>query len=85
MTEVPRIRVQAVDLHGECPVALYDSRRHVEVAIDFGAKPEEIVSALTDLFQESVDTGRWSRSEHSRAYDSTTEPAAPHPESGRDH
>lgn len=80
--EVPRVRVRAVDLHGECPAALYDDDGRVELGIDFDHfEPEQIADALQGIFQEAVDT-RWTRNAggHELA-DDTTERAAPHPES----
>lgn len=79
------MRVRAVDLGGECPVALYDSRSRVELGIDFSRPPEQIADALTDLFQEAVDAGRWNRAgtgAHELGTDQTTEEAAPHPGDG---
>lgn len=79
------MRVRAVDLNGECPLALYDSRDRFELAIDFNRPPDEIASALEDLFQEAVDTGRWSRrgtGSHELATDLPQQGAAPHPENG---
>lgn len=83
--EVPRILVRAVDLHGECPLAVYDGRRKFELGIDFSRPPDEIVVALTDLFQEAVDSHRWERrgsGAHEQADDPTSEGAAPHPDEG---
>lgn len=81
MTEVPRVQVRAVDLAGEAAVANYDSAHRYELGIDFSRPPDEIADALTDLFQEAVDTGRWSRhgtGAHEIAPHETEE-AAPHP------
>lgn len=73
-----------MDLHGECPAALYDSQERVELGIDFDHfQPDEIADALTDIFQEAVDT-RWTRKgtgAHELTADGTEEGAAPHPES----
>ncbi|MEV6076853.1 hypothetical protein AB0L80_17340 [Streptomyces sp. NPDC052069] len=80
------MRVTNEDLRGEAPVALRDSRTNYELAIDFSYPPEQIAAALTDVFQEAVNSRRWSRhanGEHGQADD---EPpagyAARHPEDG---
>lgn len=81
MTEVPQVHVHAVDLDGEVVVANYDSCHRYELGIDFSRTPGEITDALTDLFQEAVDTGRWCRrgTGAHELTDDTTEEAAPHP------
>lgn len=79
------MHVRAVDLHGECPLALYDGRQRLELGIDFSRPPAEIADALTDLFQEAVDSGRWERrgsGAHEQADDSTGDGAVPHPGDG---
>jgi hypothetical protein len=58
---------------------MYDSLKRVELGIDFSAEPDEIAGALTRLFQEGVDSGRWTRNEHTRAYVHDEGGAAPHP------
>lgn len=83
MTEVPRVHVHAVDLQGETPVALYDSASRFELGIDFSQSPEQITSALTDVFQEAVDTSRWQRRGpcgHTECEDRPEEGAAAHPD-----
>lgn len=55
------MRVSAVDLHGEAPVAMHDSLERFELGIDFSCPPEKIAEALTKLFQDAVDSGRWQR------------------------
>lgn len=84
MTEVPQVRVRAVDLRGECPAAMYDDDGRVELGIDFiHFKPEQIADALQGIFQDAVDT-RWERrgtGAHEVADDETAKGAAPHPES----
>lgn len=84
MTEVPRVRVTSENLHGEAPVALRDSRTSYELAIDFAHPPERIAEALTEVIQEGVDSGRWTRrgtGEHQAAdQEDATSRAAPHPE-----
>ncbi|MEU2799009.1 hypothetical protein [Streptomyces sp. NPDC007117] len=80
------MRVTSEDLHGEAPVALRDSRSSYELAIDFSYPPEQITAALTDVFQEAVDSHRWSRrgtGEHGQADDEPPATrAARHPEDG---
>ncbi|MEV7394896.1 hypothetical protein [Streptomyces sp. NPDC091215] len=75
----PRVRVHAKDLKGETPVAVRDARDRYDLAIDFSFPPEKIVAGLQQVFQDGVDSGRWSRSDHVRAAEETYE-AAPHPE-----
>ncbi|WP_327333672.1 hypothetical protein [Streptomyces anulatus] len=86
MTGVPNVRVTSENLHGEAPVALRDSRSNYELAIDFSYPPEQIAAALTDVFQEAVDSHRWSRrgnGEHDRPDDEPpASRAARHPEDG---
>jgi hypothetical protein len=53
--------VYAANLGGRVPAALKDSRSEFRLAIDFSRPPEEIVSSLTMLLQEGVDTRRWTR------------------------
>lgn len=79
------MRVRAADLNGECPLAVYDSKGRFALDIDFSRPPEEIADALEGLFQEAVDTGRWTRrgtGAHEQAPDTTRQEAAPHPENG---
>ncbi|MGQ5576029.1 hypothetical protein [Streptomyces sp. ECR3.8] len=59
--EAPLVTVYAADLGGKAPAALRDSRKEFRLAIDFSRPPEEIAASLTQLFQESVDTRRWTR------------------------
>lgn len=86
MTGVPHVRVTSEDLRGEAPVALRDSRSSYELAIDFSYPPEQIVAALTDVFQEAVESRRWSRrgtGEHGQADDEPpASRAVRHPEDG---
>ena len=79
----PEVRVHAKDLKGETPVAVRDGLTRYDLAIDFSWPPEDIVAGLQRVFQDGVDSGRWSRSDHGQA---PTEPneAAPHPESDLD-
>lgn len=82
MTEGPRVHVSVENLHGEAPVALQDSLSAFRLAIDFTWPPERIVEALTDVFQESIDSRRWSRQstgEHAQPHDQPQD-ATPHPE-----
>lgn len=81
MTEGPRVRVSVKDLRGEAPVALRDSLSSYDLAIDFSWPPERIVEALTNVFQECVDSRRWSRQntgEHAQPDDEPPS-AAGHP------
>ncbi|QJT01762.1 hypothetical protein G9272_16780 [Streptomyces asoensis] len=59
--EVPQVHVYAADLGGRSPAALKDSRTEFRLAIDFSRPPDEVAASLTQLFQESVDTRRWTR------------------------
>lgn len=59
--KAPRVTVYAADLGGRAPAALKDSLSEFRLAIDFSRPPEEIAASLTLLFQESVDTRRWTR------------------------
>lgn len=61
MIEVPEVRVRAVQLDDDVPVALRDSRAVYDLAIDFSKPPAQIVAALQALFRECIDTGRWQR------------------------
>lgn len=79
MTEAPRIHVEAVSLGG-CPVALYDDLGKFVLGIDFSCPPEQIAAAMETVFQESVDTGRWSRNDcrgHRLGSEEGREPARP--------
>lgn len=82
MTEVPRVRVhvEAVDLHGEAPVAVRDARDSFTLGIDFNQPPERIVAALEGILQQSADD-RWHRRGTCEQHQADRE-AAPHPESG---
>lgn len=79
----PRVHVHAQDLKGETPVALRDGAERYDLAIDFSWPAEDIVAGLQEIFQDGVDSGRWSRAEHSEAPTESNE-AAPHPENGLD-
>lgn len=76
------MHVRAVDLHGETPFAMYDSRRRLDIGIDFTRTPAEITSAVQDALQEAFDTGRLRRSSggHTSADEITRDGASPHPE-----
>ncbi len=63
--EAPQVTVYAADLGGRAPAALRDSRNEYRLAIDFSRPPEEITASLTLLFQESIDTRRWTRRQES--------------------
>lgn len=79
----PTVRVHAKDLKGETPVAVRDSLSRYDLVIDFSWPAEDIVAGLQQVFQEGVDSGRWSRSDHSEAPAEPNE-AAPHPEGDLD-
>lgn len=59
--EAPQVTVYAADLGGRAPAALKDSVKEFRLAIDFSRPPEEIAASLTLLFQENVDSRRWTR------------------------
>ncbi|MDX3074576.1 hypothetical protein [Streptomyces sp. MI02-7b] len=59
--EGPRITVRAETLDEGAPVAIVDTISYCELTIDFDQPPAVIASALQALFQEAVDTDRWSR------------------------
>lgn len=80
MTEVPRFHVEAVDLHGEAPVAMRDALHDVHIGIDFNATPDEITKALQGIMQEAVDSERWHRRGTCDRQQAESR-AAPHPES----
>lgn len=48
-------------LDDDCPAALRDTTQVFDLAIDFTKSPEQITGALTALFQEGIDTERWTR------------------------
>lgn len=76
--------VHAADLEGETPVAVRDGLRQYDLAIDFSWPPEAIVASLQRVFDDGVQSGRWSRNdmrEHGGSHEETNE-AAPHPEDG---
>lgn len=81
MTEGPHVRVhvEAVDLRGEAPIAVRDTKSSFTLGIDFSQPPEQIAATLEELFQEAVDTERWHRrgtcDQHRAEHR-----AAPHPE-----
>jgi len=87
MAESPEgyeVHVEAADLKGETPVAVRDGLQRYELAIDFSWPPDAIAAGLQAIFQEAVESERWSRNdtrEHGAATEETRE-AAPHPEHG---
>lgn len=89
MAESPamyEVHVKAADLKGETPVAVRDGLDRYELAIDFSWPPDAIAAGLQAIFQEAVETERWSRNdtrEHSAATEEACE-AAPHTENGLD-
>lgn len=80
------MHVRAMNLRGEAPVALRDSRSSYDLAIDFSWPPEKIAAALTGIFQEAVDSDRWTRrgtGEHDQPDDEPPSAHAnSHPEDG---
>jgi hypothetical protein len=74
VTKSPTVRVQAADLKGETPAAIRDSLDSFELVIDFSWPPAAIAACLETLFQDGVDSERWSRND--------TRP--PHPGDGLD-
>ncbi|HEY5836744.1 hypothetical protein [Streptomyces sp.] len=60
-TGVTEVRVRAMRLGDGCPVAVRDTARVCDLAIDFTAPPEDIAAALRAILQEAIDTGRWVR------------------------
>ncbi|MET9955650.1 hypothetical protein ABZ135_29450 [Streptomyces sp. NPDC006339] len=75
------MHVEAVDLHGEAPIAVRDTKTSFTLGIDFSQPPERIAATLEELFQEAVDSERWHRrGTCNRQY--AEHRAAPHPESG---
>lgn len=59
--EAPQVTVYAANLGGRATAAMKDSRTEFRLAIDFSRPPEEIAASLTEIFQENVDSGVWSR------------------------
>ena len=82
MTEGPRARfrvhVEAVDLHGEAPVAARDAATGFTLGIDFSQPPERIAAALEEVLQEAADE-RWHRRGTCDQHQAEHR-AAPHPE-----
>lgn len=58
---VPEVRVHAVDLQGETPVAVRDSLTRYDLGIDFSFPAEDIAAGLQTVLRDGVDGGRWSR------------------------
>lgn len=48
-------------LDDDCPAAVRDTANVYDLAIDFTKSPEQIAAALECLFQEGIDTERWTR------------------------
>ncbi|MEE4546749.1 hypothetical protein V2S66_32895 [Streptomyces sp. V4-01] len=57
----PAVRVRSLRLDGDTPAALRDTATVLDLAIDFSHSPEEITEALRALFQEAIETRRWTR------------------------
>lgn len=55
------VRVRDVRLDKGKPVAVRDTTRVYDLAIDFRQDPADIVAGLRALLQDGIDTGRWSR------------------------
>ena len=62
-TSKPQVTIHTVDLNGETPVALRDSRTRYDLAIDFTWPAKDIASALQSLIQDGIDSGRWVRTD----------------------
>jgi hypothetical protein len=58
---VIEVRVRDVRLDQGRPVAVRDTLSVYDLAIDFEQDPADIVAGLRELFQDGVDTGRWTR------------------------
>ncbi|WP_329855091.1 hypothetical protein [Streptomyces sp. SP18ES09] len=75
------MHVEAVDLHGEAPIAVRDTKSSFTLGIDFSQPPEHIAATLAELFQEAVDSNRWHRRGTCEQHQAERR-ATPHPESG---
>jgi hypothetical protein len=58
---VPEVRVRSIRLDDDCPAAVRDTVNVYDLAIDFTKSPEQITAALQCLFQEAIDSERWTR------------------------
>lgn len=58
---MPEVRVRSMRLDDGCPAAVRDTNQVFDLAIDFTKSPGEITAALQCLFQEAIDTERWTR------------------------
>lgn len=58
---VIEVRVRSTRLDKETGVAVRDTNRVYDLAIDFSKPPEMIVAGLQAVFQDGVDSGRWAR------------------------
>lgn len=59
-------------LDDDCPAAVRDTSQVFDLAIDFTKSPHEITAALQCLFQEAIDTERWTRREGNAGTNGTT-------------
>ncbi|MFE5630642.1 hypothetical protein [Streptomyces sp. NPDC056543] len=73
------MHVEAVDLHGEAPIAVRDTASSFTLGIDFTHPPERIAAVLTEVLQEAADERWHRRGTCERQYAEGR--AAPHPES----
>jgi hypothetical protein len=55
------VRVRSMRLDGDCPAALRDTVDVYDLAIDFTKSPEQITAALQCLFEEAIESERWTR------------------------
>jgi hypothetical protein len=59
--EGPAVRVRSVRLDDATPAAVRDTTNVYDLAIDFSHEPEQIVAALQALFEDAIETERWTR------------------------
>ena len=74
-----RVRVRPTRLDDGAPVALRDTAKVYDLAIDFDAPPDEVAAALQEILQEGIDSGRWVRIPKQRTTDASSPPATASP------
>jgi hypothetical protein len=57
----PAVRVRSELFDDGTPAVVRDTLNTFDLAIDFTKPPEQITAALTALFQEAIDSKRWTR------------------------